>query len=85
MSLLLLLCWYTNKINTFSQKIYLEAFFGLALACIRSSFVVVFNSQQISYFFSLYVVHPFIVIIINIFTKQSDVLENRSFAQTQAL
>ena len=43
MSLLLLLCWYTNIINTFSQKIYLEAFFGLALACIRSSFVVVFN------------------------------------------
>ena len=54
MSLLLSLCWYTNKINTFSQKIYLEAFFGLALACIRSSFVVVFNSRQINYFFLVY-------------------------------
>ena len=84
MSLLLLLCWYTNKINTFSQKIYLEDFFGLALACIRSGFVVVLNSQQINNLFSLYVVHPVIVIIINIFTKQSDVVENRSFAQTQA-
>ena len=68
MSLLLLRCLYSYKINTFNQNIYFEAFFGLALACIRSSFVVVLNSQLINYPFSLYIVHPVIVIIIDIFS-----------------
>ena len=68
MSLLLLWCWYSYEINTFNQKIYLEAFFGLVLACIKSSFVVVLNSQEINYLFSLYIVYPVIVIIIDIFT-----------------
>ena len=68
MSLLLLRCLYSYKINTFNQKTYLEAFFGLVLACIRSSFVVVLNSQEINYLFSLYIVYPVIVIIIDIFT-----------------
>ena len=51
MSVLLLCCWYRKKINTFYQKMYLEALLGLALACITSSFVfvvvvVVLNSQK---------------------------------------
>lgn len=56
MSPLLFLCWYSNKINAFNKKIYLEVLFGLALekVCFTRRFVVVLNSQQISYLFSLY-------------------------------
>ena len=50
---------YSNKINAFDKKIYLEVLFGLALekVCFTRRFVVVLNSQQINYLFSLYSVH----------------------------
>lgn len=59
MSLLLFQCWYSNKINAFNKKICLEVLFGLALekVCFTRRFVVVLNSQQINYLFSLYSVH----------------------------
>ena len=65
MSVLLLRCWYRKKINTFYQKMYLEALLGLALACITSSFVfvvvvVVLNSQKNNHLFSIYIERPVI-------------------------
>ena len=59
MSVLLFQCWYSNKINAFNKKIYLEVLFSLALekVCFTRRFVVVLNSQQINYLFSLYSVH----------------------------
>ena len=65
MSVLLLRCWYRKKINTFYQKMYLEALLGLALACITSSFVfvvvvVVLNSQKNNHLFSIYIECPVI-------------------------
>ena len=54
MSLLLFQCWYSNKINAFNKKIYLQVLFSLALVCFTRRFVVVIsNSQQINYLFSL--------------------------------
>ena len=67
MSLLLFQCWYSNKINVFNRKIYLEVLFGLALVCFTPRFLVVLNSQQIITFlvYSTYI-DPIIVIIIDI-------------------
>ena len=64
MSVLLLRCWYRKKINTFYQKMYLETLLGLALACIRSSFVfvvvAVLNSQKNIHLFNIYIERPVI-------------------------
>ena len=66
-------------------KNILGGFLWFSISVYEKQFCCCLNSQLINYLFSLYIVHPVIVMIIDIFTKQSDVLENRSFAQTQAL
>ena len=83
MSVLLLRCWYRKKINTFYQKMYLEALLGLALACITSSFVfvvvvVVLNSQKNNHLFSIYIERPVITRLRTVSLFSLDLVRERT-------
>ena len=89
MSVLLLRCWYRKKINTFYQKMYLEALLGLALACITSSFVfvvvvVVLNSQKNNHLFSIYIERPVITRLRTVSLFSLDLVRERTRARASS-
>ena len=88
MSVLLLRCWYRKKINTFYQKMYLEALLGLALACITSSFVfvvvVVLNSQKNNHLFSIYIERPVITRLRTVSLFSLDLVRERKRARASS-
>ena len=89
MSVLLSRCWYRKKINTFYQKMYLEALLGLALACITSSFVfvvvvVVLNSQKNNHLFSIYIERPVITRLRTVSLFSLDLVRERTRARASS-
>lgn len=89
MSVLLLRCWYRKKINTFYQKMYLEALLGLALACITSSFVfvvvvVVLNSPKNNHLFSIYIERPVITRLRTVSLFSLDLVRERTRARASS-
>ena len=89
MSVLLSRCWYRKKINTFHQKMYLEALLGLALACITSSFVfvvvvVVLNSQKNNHLFSIYIERPVITRLRTVSLFSLDLVRERTRARASS-
>ena len=90
MSVLLSRCWYRKKINTFYQKMYLEALLGLALACITSSFVfvvvvvVVLNSEKNNHLFSIYIERPVITRLRTVSLFSLDLVRERTRARASS-